>query len=76
MFAVRYELLRKEMTVDEDLLGKPRGRKHNQLDAFREEVLRLREAGYSFEQIANWLADKKKVTVTSMTVSRFFRKNQ
>lgn len=62
--------------MSDDLLGKPRGRKHNQLEAFREEILRLRQEGYSFEQIAKWLAAEKGITVTSMTVSRFVRKNQ
>lgn len=53
------------------VLGKPRGMKKGSLDVFREDILRLREEGYSYQQIADWLLTEKSVTVNQATISRF-----
>ena len=56
-------------------MEKPSGFKRNQLEKFREDILALRKEGYSYRQIKEWL-ENKGVNVTSVTVNRFFLKNQ
>jgi hypothetical protein len=52
---------------------KPRGVKQRLLIVHKKEIMNMRDAGYSYTQIANWL-EGKGVLISSATVCRFIIK--
>ncbi len=43
---------------------------------FKEEILKLRDEGISYENIAIWLAEKKGFAVTGTAIRAFVKKQQ
>ncbi|WP_290609006.1 recombinase family protein [Arsenophonus sp. ENCA] len=56
-------------------MEKPMGAKTPLLEQFKSNIFEMRQKGYSYRQIADWL-NKKGITVTPMTVNRFVLKNK
>lgn len=56
-------------------MTKPTGFRRNRLEPHREKILKMRESGYAYRQIVDWLKSEG-IDVALSTVQRFVDKEQ
>jgi len=48
--------------------------RQSKLKVYKEQLLQLREAGASYQDLAQWLSSKKKMKVSYTTIMRYLKK--
>ncbi|HGJ5865750.1 MAG TPA: hypothetical protein ACHBZ9_06500 [Arsenophonus nasoniae] len=57
-------------------MDRPRGRKTHFLVEKKDVIYSMREKGYSYKQIADFIKNEYQITVDATTINRFFLRNE